>query len=516
MKNKILAALLAGLMLLSVGCGSATTPGDTTDGTSDTAETTPAETEPPIVYPTTDDMPEDPIGTGIGVKPGRVTWAFNPEAFHWDGNGYWWMEKNFDVESVKTMVVDMLCQLAGKDDINEALTALFTDFNERVNGKAEGYKAGQKIAIKVNMNATGNGAASNNSTKGYFPSPVMTRALLEVLVAHGVAPSDITLYDGSRMIPTYLQEMCSAGDLKGVNFAYYDDTANGRNDVVADTTKPIKWSIDFTAEETYEQYNGYPTYNTAYYPTIVTEATYMINLFNLRGHTLASFTASAKNHFGTVMPGYHKDDGSITFPAHYRSGPPTYSGLHRWVAGNDYLNTPKEIWWCPKRPMNTYTPLVDLLSNADAGGKTFLYICDALGATVHQGSSMSINEKWYSAPFGDGTKAGRGWTNSLFASQDPVAIDSVMLDFLLAEQDAAEAVGDNKWNASLPEGNTGENYLIEAAQADNPPSGVKYQDGYGNPVGSLGVHQHWNNAEEKYYSRNLGADEGIELVLIEY
>ena len=60
------------------------------------------------------------------------------------------------------------------------------------------------------------------------------------------------------------------------------------------------------------------------------------------------------------------------------------------------------------------------------------------------------------------------------------------------------------------------NYLIESALADNPPSGVAYQDGYGNPVGSLGVFQHWNNAEEKLYGRNLGDDEGIELIAIEY
>jgi len=29
---------------------------------------------------------------------------------------------------------------------------------------------------------------------------------------------------------------------------------------------------------------------------------------------------------------------------------------------------------------------------------------------------------------------------------------------------------------------------------------------------SLGVHEHWNNANDKQYSRNLGAGNGIELV----
>jgi hypothetical protein len=33
-------------------------------------------------------------------------------------------------------------------------------------------------------------------------------------------------------------------------------------------------------------------------------------------------------------------------------------------------------------------------------------------------------------------------------------------------------------------------------------------------LASLGVHEHWNNAEEKKYSRNLGTGQGIELVAI--
>ena len=42
-----------------------------------------------------------------------------------------------------------------------------------------------------------------------------------------------------------------------------------------------------------------------------------------------------------------------------------------------------------------------------------------------------------------------------------------------------------------------------------------YQNGNGEPVTNLGVHEHWNNAEERLYSRNLGKEEGIELISIE-
>ena len=35
-------------------------------------------------------------------------------------------------------------------------------------------------------------------------------------------------------------------------------------------------------------------------------------------------------------------------------------------------------------------------------------------------------------------------------------------------------------------------------------------------LASLGVHEHWNNAVEKQYSRNLGIGDGIELVIASY
>ena len=62
-----------------------------------------------------------------------------------------------------------------------------------------------------------------------------------------------------------------------------------------------------------------------------------------------------------------------------------------------------------------------------------------------------------------------------------------------------------------------DDYLHEAALIDSPPSGTFYDpDHAGNVVrpASLGVHEHWNNAREKKYSRNLGRTEGIELVAV--
>jgi hypothetical protein len=58
-----------------------------------------------------------------------------------------------------------------------------------------------------------------------------------------------------------------------------------------------------------------------------------------------------------------------------------------------------------------------------------------------------------------------------------------------------------------------DNYLHEAALANKPPSGVRYDpEGDGTGLDSLGVHEHWNNPADRKYSRNLGTGNGIELI----
>jgi hypothetical protein len=60
-----------------------------------------------------------------------------------------------------------------------------------------------------------------------------------------------------------------------------------------------------------------------------------------------------------------------------------------------------------------------------------------------------------------------------------------------------------------------DNYLHEAALANKAPSATAYDpEGDGTTLESLGVHEHWNNAKDKKYSRNLGTGNGIELVQV--
>jgi hypothetical protein len=144
-----------------------------------------------------------------------------------------------------------------------------------------------------------------------------------------------------------------------------------------------------------------------------------------------------------------------------------------------------------------YRALVDLMGHAHTGGKTLLCLIDGLYPGVHPSGNAPL--KFSMPPFNG------QWASSLLASQDPVAIDSVALDFLRAE-----------WK-DYPRMSGADDYLHEAALADNPPSGTFYDPDHAantTRLGSLGVHEHWNNPQEKQYSRNLGKGQGIELVRI--
>jgi gluconolactonase len=103
------------------------------------------------------------------------------------------------------------------------------------------------------------------------------------------------------------------------------------------------------------------------------------------------------------------------------------------------------------------------------------------------------------------------WPSRIFLSQDPVAIDSVTYDFMYNEWNAANPVDTNM--NGYPHIYGAEDYLHEAALIPDPCSGVNYDPNHdGGLTESLGVHEHWNNATDKQYSRNLGTGEGIELV----
>jgi hypothetical protein len=416
------------------------------------------------------------IGTARGIFPGRVVWVHNPAAAKWDGQkGYWWEDANLDQSVVNEMLSRGLLQQTGASDEKSAWDALSRYFNESHKKPGSGYLAGEKIAIKVNMNTV---SKANYKGNGAFTSPQLIFTLLEQLVKNaGVTANAITVYDAIRYIPDCIYDRCQTPELKGVRFVDYEG-GKGREKSERDLNVQMQWSEDV---------KGSPTY----LPTVVTQASYMINIGGLKGHNLAGVTLCAKNHFGTIMADWK---GQVTLNA------PQGANLHATVAAHAY--SWGEEWTWPKRPMGTYNALVDLIGHPDLGGKTLLYLVDGLYAVQNQNADVASEHRWQSAPFNG------HWTSSLLFSQDNLAIDSVGLDMIYAEP-SITALPD-----IIPPGSTTDNYLHEAAKADKSPSGTVYKPDGKTVLGSLGVHEHWNNANDKQYSRNLKTGEGIELLKV--
>ena len=154
----------------------------------------------------------EPYGTGIGAMPGRVVWAHNPDCVEWDGEGWWWELSHFDEAAILDMVNDGIASLGGRETVREGWDALFQAHNQS-RGKTGGYAAGEKIAIKANINGS---AVMDDDTSGEtkmsYTNPVLLKALLTSLVEEaGVKPTDITVYDVSRLFPDYMVELCTQG-----------------------------------------------------------------------------------------------------------------------------------------------------------------------------------------------------------------------------------------------------------------------------------------------------------------
>lgn len=398
-----------------------------------------------------------PKGTGVGAMPGRVVWAYEPDCVHWT-EGYWWEFDNFDDALIQSMVDEGIAALADAQTPEEGWEALFR-YHNGTRGKGDsGYQAGEKIAIKVNMNGSGWSGPNDETTSNAFTNPAALRALLCSMVEDGgISPERITVYDASRNIPDYMSEYCGQGVTAGVRFLGVDECA-------ADRDYPLEWSEPFLGE-------------TSYLPTCVTEAEYLINFADLKGHSMNGITLTAKNHFGSFLNSN-------------RDAAPVAAGLHRFVNADG---------------MDEYTVLVDLMGNYMLRQKTVLYLLDGIIVSTSEGSTTTIdsqNSIWQSEPFNG------SYTASLFFSQDPVAIDSVGADFLGNEPTLQE------YNSVIRDNPNVENYLHEAGGVADAPSGTVYYDGNGNRLTNLGVHEHWNNCTKKLYSRNLGQGEGIELVRV--
>lgn len=423
-----------------------------------------------------------PIGEGAGIYPGRVVWASNPDAVTYDpteDNGFWWENHNTDPVRVDEMFSDAIDGLSGATRNDDSWDALFR-YKNIENGKGDvGYSPGEKISIKVNLLMGLAGGKEKYNRAG--PTPQLLESVLSDLIFEvGIPPEKITVYDVSARIPDYIMDPFKNHETEAfhqINFVGNPGYIENERYSPAreDLGVPILW--------------GDTTVSDVYLVKSVTEADYLINFTNLKTHNMAGVTLCTKNLYGSVYFPTATDLYTFGFGPNNKD---EHSGLHKCAVVHDFEDG--NVGSFPAREMGSYNYLVDIMGHPQFYSKTILYIVDAFYGASPQNQIIRFRN------------FGNNYTSSLFISQDPVAIESVCLDFLRTEPMCAKYVYGNV-----------DNYLHEAALAGDPPSGVLYSPGGEDvPLSSLGVHEHWNNATEKLYSRNLGTGNGIELISIDY
>ncbi len=442
--------------------------------------------------------PHGPLGQAKGIHPGRVVWVHDPEATDWQGYEsaeHWWEDRCTNLAVVEKMVSQAVRGVAGVNNDAGAWDAIFTDFNARRGRREGGYEVGEKIAIKINLttcNAAGEcvDPVTYNKRSSYMNrvdnSPQMILALLRQLVyTVGVAPSDITIGDPTGLIPNYYWDMLHPEFPE----VHYLDNYGGSGRTRAEFSDvPMYWSTPEADRKVRD-----------YVPVSFAEADYLVNFAILKGHS-SGVTLCAKNHYGSLIrtPSCYLRPDYPQFPGDGENL--SYYNMH-YSLPNANQNPP----WSPGT--GHYRSLVDLMGHSELGGKTVLYLIDGLYGGYYWEAHPY---KWTMWPFnGD-------WPSSIFASQDPVAIDSVGYDFVNTEWPDVVKYGHAPAARYDMQGGA-EDYLHEAALADDPPSGTFYDPDHNGDVTvleSLGVHEHWNNAVDKQYSRNLGTGAGIELLLL--
>jgi hypothetical protein len=415
-----------------------------------------------------DDTPNSPIGVAKGIYPGRVAWVMDKNSTNENctnkAGDYWFMDKNTSQKVVDTLLANGLKCISGQTTISLAWDSIFKYFNINHSKGNVGYVSGEKIVVKVNFTTLGNGGRNLNNAMDATPQLIFS-LLKELIDTLKIAQADITIGDPYRGMPNEVYDPCHA---KFQNVHYIEGLGtDGREQTIIG-----KDNVFFTSDDAFQ----------SRLPQAYLDAAYLINMPCLKTHNSAGITIAAKNHQGSVI-GPDQDATSQYMGSYLHYDYPVDGGAEN-------------------QKMGIYRHIVDYMAHKKLGGNTLLYIVDAIWSGRNWDA---VVDKWQMTPFNN------DWTSSLFISQDPVAIESVGFDFLYNEYKSYPA---SHGNANFPLVNGVQDYIHQAADPANWPSGIEYDPStsdHSSPVKSLGVHEHWNNYTDKKYNRNLGLNTGIEL-----
>jgi hypothetical protein len=437
------------------------------------------------------DIPNSPMGIARGIFPGKVIWNRNPDATNENcgnssfGDAYY-LPKNTNMDVVDKMVRNSLLNLTGKSTIRDAWDTLFIYFNLRKGKGSIGYKPGEKIFIKTNgIGSTVVDSSNHNITDltSYVeartsPQPVL--ALLRGLINdYGIPQENISVGDPQRDIQNEYWDIWHS---EFPNVKYICHKGGQGRTLALKGTKPSVYYSDKGAVLRSGSWSDMSQGNAIYQDTlysVIEQADYLIYVGAFKVHERAGVTLIGKCDFG----------------AHVRSNA---MHLHMGLVNPDGFS--------PSGNKNSrfgyqkYRILVDLMGHKKLGGNALLYIVDGLWGS--NGANLKP-VKFKIAPFNN------DWPSSIFMSQDPIALESVCIDLLKTEFTS------DKHAETYPQMEGVDDHLHQAADSMNWPQGIRYDpENDGTVIGSLGVHEHWNNSIDMQYSRNLGTGKGIELVKI--
>jgi hypothetical protein len=443
-----------------------------------------------IVVSAPPDGANNPMGTPQGIFPGRVIWAWNPKAVksslqNVPGDAFW-DYKNNDTLVIRGMVEQSILKLTGTSQFKDAWDSIFYNHNRNKHNISRGYQNGEKIYIKINQGTARWVLNNEEKANGYA---WQTSGTIEPDWRKDHFAASET---GPFVVLNILRQLVYEAGIPQENIAIGDPMSNTfkhNYDVWYKEFPNVKYTDKFSTNHKRTKINivSQPAMNYSdqgaimknavkeSYFDLMQNADYLINVACLKPHLRAGVTLCAKNHFGSISKnGADHLHPSLIYPEEI--GKPS-------ITNQGY---------------NKYRVAVDIMGHKNLGRNTILFVLEGLLG----GGPSEIKKpvRWNSAPFnGD-------WSNSVFMSLDQVALESVAYDFLREEFNGVNQPQD------YPNWLGVDDYLHQAAHKDNWPAGITYNpDGTG-ALPSLGVHEHWNNAIEKKYSRNLGTGNGIELI----
>lgn len=319
-----------------------------------------------------------PMGEGKGIIPGRVAWIHSPGVATWDSKTGLWVEERWNSQmKADEMVKKAVVTVTGETNVRKAWKALFTDFNTTRKRGKRGYRKGESIAIKLNIN----NAITHHDTIELNSSPYVTLALVRSLVHDAkVQEQDIIICEPSRAITDSIYNRIHR-EFPGVRMV--DNLGGDGREKCEYYSDQIEYSVD----------NGRMARGIA---KCIVDATYLINSALLKTHSGPGVTLTGKNWYGAT-------DINLLWRRN----------AHNGVSQDKRNGKP------------AYKTFVDWIAHKDLGQKCLLYLIDGTyGSRDVNGKPFP---KWQKAPFnGD-------WACSLIASQDPLACDAVGMDLLKNE-----------------------------------------------------------------------------------